>query len=191
MRSCACGGHGDGSSSDPIEVWSRFLEGLVYMPDLSRADHVMTDMVRMSTHRGALVLKPYVVVVAALSALFVPLIGAQLAVAADTPGGWSAPVAKPQATSSPDSSASPSPDGDMAGMEGMPGMNHAKATTASQQSSSHAHSGEEATTGARPVVALVSGFAAINGGVLLLAAATRRRDKRGSVPSSRPARPAK
>lgn len=135
-------------------------------------------------------LKSYVVVAAALSALMVPVIGAQLAVAAETSVGLTAPVARPQVTSSPIPSASPSAEDDMAGMEGMPGMNHAKATKASAQSSSHAHSGEEAE-GSHPVGALVTGFAAVNGGVLVAAAAMRRRDKRDSASSSRPARPAK
>lgn len=136
-------------------------------------------------------LKSYVVVAVALSAFVVPVIGAQLAVAAETSTGLNAPAAVPQVTSSPGPSASPSAEDDMAGMEGMPGMNHAKATTASGESSSHAHSGEEAESGSRPVVALVSGFAAINGGVLILAAAARRRDKRDSATASWPARPAK
>lgn len=86
----------------------------------------------------------------------------------------------------------------MAGMNHqMPGMSHAEGTatessgSASEHASSHSHSGEEAASGPRPVAALVTGFAGINGGVLLIAAATRRRDKRLSATSSRPARPAK
>ena len=142
-------------------------------------------------------LKPYVVVAAALSAFVVPALGVQLAVAAEPSAGLHVPAVKPQATSSPVPSASPSAEGDMAGMEGMPGMSHGKGTStassgsASGQASSHAHSGEEDASGPRPVAALVTGFAAINGGVLLIAAATRRRDKRLSATSSRPVRPAK
>jgi uncharacterized protein involved in copper resistance len=143
-------------------------------------------------------LKPYVVVAAALSAFVVPVIGAQLAVAAEPSGGLHAPVVMPNATPSPVPSASPSTEGDMAGMDDqMPGMSHGKGTTtqssssATEQASSHSHSGEEATSGPRPAAAVVTGFAAINGGVLLIAAATRRRDKRLSATSSRPARPAK
>lgn len=67
-------------------------------------------------------LKPYVVVAAALSAFVVPAMGAQLAVAAEPSTGLHAPAVRPNVTPSP----SPSHDDDMAGMdhEGMPEEAH-------------------------------------------------------------------
>ena len=71
-------------------------------------------------------LKPYVVAAAALSALVVPPLGAQLAVAAEPSVGLQAPAVTPSSTPAPVPPASESTEGDMAGMnhEGMPGMDH-------------------------------------------------------------------
>ena len=65
-------------------------------------------------------LKPYVVVAAALSAFVVPAIGAQLAVAAEPSTGLHAPAVMPNATPTP------VPDSTEGGMddETMPGMDH-------------------------------------------------------------------
>ncbi|HEY3410979.1 MAG TPA: hypothetical protein VGK53_22660 [Propionicimonas sp.] len=74
-------------------------------------------------------LKPYVVVAAALSAFVVPAMGAQLAVAAQPSTGLHAPAVKPNATPSPLPSPSTSAD-DMVGMnhEGMPEGEHEETT---------------------------------------------------------------
>lgn len=76
----------------------------------------------------------------------------------------------------------------------MPGMDHgsgnAEPAGGAAEGSSHAH-GEGVATPPRPVAALVGGFAAVNGGVMITAAVLRRRDKRHAATSSRPTRPAK
>ncbi|MGB7991867.1 MAG: hypothetical protein WCF44_20885 [Candidatus Methylophosphatis roskildensis] len=68
--------------------------------------------------------------------------------------------------------------------ETMPGMEHGEAP----ESNDH---GVEPVSEPRPVAALVGAFAVVNGGVMILAAVLRRRDKRRANSSPKPAHLAK
>ncbi|PKQ22371.1 MAG: hypothetical protein CVT65_13705 [Actinobacteria bacterium HGW-Actinobacteria-5] len=166
-------------------------------------------------------MKPYLVAAFVMVAMLLPAFGAQFAVAAAPSSGYAAPAFEPAVTPAPSPSASATDDmagmshQDMTGMshEDMPGMNHASPSVstptpstgmndqtmpgmdhgsgnAEPEGSTHAH-GEGVATPPRPVAALVGGFAAVNGGVMITAAVLRRRDKRHAATSSRPTRPAK
>lgn len=79
----------------------------------------------------------------------------------------------------------------------MAGMNHEDEASAnssqpsSEEGESHGHTGTEATPAPRPLAAVVGGFAAVNGAVLVGAGLMRRRDKRLAGNSPKPSRSAK
>lgn len=152
-------------------------------------------------------LKRPAVLAATLAAVAISLVGVPQAWAANPGHPSQGPSAQPAATPSPGPSSStgheemPGMDHDqMAGMDHeqtseadqmagmseqeMAGMNHEEGAKpspsqpASEEGASHSHTGTEATSTTRPLAAVVSGFAAINGAVLVAAGLMRRRDKR-------------
>lgn len=166
-------------------------------------------------------LKRPAVLAATLAAAAISLVGVQQAGAANPSDPSQGPAVQPTSTPTPGSPSSSTSDEGMAGMdhdqmagidheqtpepdqmagmseEEMAGMNHEEGASAgpsqpaSGEGASHSHTGTEATSTTRPLAAVVSGFAAINGAVLVAAGLMRRRDKRLVANPPTPSRSAK
>ena len=151
-------------------------------------------------------LKRLAILAATGAVVAIPLLGAQEALAANPVH----PAQDPHVSAVPgeDTSQDPmagmdhgasSPVGasqdPMAGMsdEEMAGMNHEEPTSSSHDSTAHdstAHGGAEAAPATRPLAAVVGGFIAVNGAVLVAAGVGRRHVRRAAInpQTSRPAK---
>lgn len=153
-------------------------------------------------------LKRPAVLAATLTAVAISLVGVQQAWAANPGHPSQGPSARPTSTATPGSPSSSTGHEGMPGMDHdqMAGMDHEQTSEAdqmagmseqeaaemnheegasaspsqpaSEEGDSHSHTGTEATSTTRPLGAVVSGFAAFNGAVLVAAGLMRRRDKR-------------